>query len=155
MEFDFKPLAESDLQLLFDWLNRSHVAEWWGGPVSLSAIRDEYMPLIRPSSSIRPYIVRLNGSPVGFIQSYVVMADQTSGWWSDEQDPGAMGIDQFLADTENLGKGMGTDMLTQFIDLLFSDPAVSKIQADPAPNNLRAIRCYEKAGFRKVAQLPQ
>jgi aminoglycoside 6'-N-acetyltransferase-1b len=27
---------------------------------------------------------------------------------------------------------------------------VTKIQTDPAPTNLRAIRCYEKAGFRKV-----
>jgi aminoglycoside 6'-N-acetyltransferase Ib len=27
---------------------------------------------------------------------------------------------------------------------------VTRIQADPAPTNLRAIRCYEKVGFRRV-----
>jgi RimJ/RimL family protein N-acetyltransferase len=30
---------------------------------------------------------------------------------------------------------------------LFADPAMTKIQTDPAPTNHRAICCYEKAGF--------
>ncbi|HFH3062039.1 TPA: GNAT family N-acetyltransferase, partial [Pseudomonas aeruginosa] len=29
------------------------------------------------------------------------------------------------------------------------DPEVTKIQTDPSPSNLRAIRCYEKAGFER------
>jgi aminoglycoside 6'-N-acetyltransferase-1b/aminoglycoside 6'-N-acetyltransferase-2 len=41
-------------------------------------------------------------------------------------------------------------LVRTLVDLLFSDPRVSKVQTDPAPNNPRAIRCYEKAGFRKV-----
>lgn len=42
------------------------------------------------------------------------------------------------------------------VDNLFADPQVSKVQTDPAPDNLWAIRCYEKAGFRriKVIQTP-
>ena len=34
--------------------------------------------------------------------------------------------------------------------MLFSDPAVTRIQTDPSPDNHRAIRSYEKAGFRAV-----
>jgi RimJ/RimL family protein N-acetyltransferase len=41
-------------------------------------------------------------------------------------------------------------MVIQFVEFLFRDSAVTKIQTDPAPPNLRAIRCYEKVGFRKV-----
>lgn len=33
------------------------------------------------------------------------------------------------------------------VERLFADPAVTKIQTDPAPANHRAIRCYEKAGL--------
>lgn len=29
----------------------------------------------------------------------------------------------------------------------------TKIQTDPAPDNFRAIRCYEKAGFRRVGPI--
>jgi RimJ/RimL family protein N-acetyltransferase len=150
MELDFKPLTNSYSQLLVDWLNGPHVAQWWGAPVSFSAVRDEYMPRLDLGSSVRCYIAHLDGIPVGFIQSYVVMADQASGWWPDERDPGAVGIDQFLGDPKNLGKGMGTEMVTQFVELLFRDSAVTKIQTDPAPHNCRAIRCYEKAGFCKA-----
>jgi aminoglycoside 6'-N-acetyltransferase Ib len=41
-------------------------------------------------------------------------------------------------------------MVTQFVEFLFRGSAVTKVQTDPAPTNLRAIRCYEKVGFRKV-----
>jgi aminoglycoside 6'-N-acetyltransferase-1b len=150
MQFNFNPLTESDLQLLFECLNRPHVAEWWNGPTSLAQVRDKYLPRLSLDSSVHPYIARLNGIPIGFIQSYIVIAQQASGWWLDEQNPGAIGIDQFLADAENLGKGIGTAMVTQFVEFLFWDSGVTKIQTDPAPTNLRAIRCYEKARFRKV-----
>jgi RimJ/RimL family protein N-acetyltransferase len=39
-------------------------------------------------------------------------------------------------------------MVAQFVERLLCDPAVTRIQADPRPDNARAIRCYEKAGFR-------
>jgi RimJ/RimL family protein N-acetyltransferase len=35
-------------------------------------------------------------------------------------------------------------------ELLFAEAAVTRIQTDPAPDKPRAIRCYEKAGFRRV-----
>jgi aminoglycoside 6'-N-acetyltransferase Ib len=104
LQFDFTPVTESDLQLLFEWLNRPHVMDWWNGRTSFTEVRDKYLPRLGLDSSI----ARLNGIPVGFIQAYVVMAQQASGWWPDETDPGAVGIDQFLADAENLGKGIGT-----------------------------------------------
>lgn len=47
-----------------------------------------------------------------------------------------------------LNKGLGTKLVCALVELLFLDPAVTKIQTDPAPNNHRAIRCYEKAGLR-------
>ena len=34
--------------------------------------------------------------------------------------------------------------------LTLRDHAVTWIQTDPSPTNLRAIRCYERAGFRQV-----
>jgi len=59
----------------------------------------------------------------------------------------------FLADPESLGRGLGTQMLAEFTNLLFQDPSVSKVQADPAPANARAIRSYEKAGFERTGTI--
>ncbi len=59
------------------------------------------------------------------------------------------GIDLSLANASQLGKGLGTKLVRALVELLFNDPEVTKIQTDPSPSNLRAIRCYEKAGFER------
>ena len=69
MQFEFRPLAQADLQIPFEWLNRSHVTECWDGPISLNEVRDKYLPRLGSDSRVHPYIGNLNGDPVGFIQS--------------------------------------------------------------------------------------
>jgi RimJ/RimL family protein N-acetyltransferase len=136
-----------DLRLLHEWLQRPHVAEWWSPTPSLEEVEEEFGPLISEHSTTRPYIVLFDGVPSGYIQSYVAMGSG-EGWWEDEQDPGVRGIDQFLAHADQLGQGLGTEMVRAFVLDLFADPTVTRIQTDPSPENARAIRCYEKAGFR-------
>ena len=64
---------------------------------------------------------------------------------------GVRGIDQSLANASQLGKGLQEPSLVRaLVELLFNDPEVTKIQTDPSPSNLRAIRCYEKAGFERA-----
>ena len=118
------------------------------GRRSLAAVRAKYLPRIS-SGSVRPYIASSNGEPIGFVQSYRA-TECGGGWWPDEHDSGVMGIDQFLAEGNSLGRGLGSEMARQFVAFLARDPAVTRIQADPSPRNGRAIRCYEKAGFRRV-----
>ena len=89
----------------------------------------------------------LNGEPID-AQSYVALGSG-DGWWEEETDPGVRGIDQLLANASQLGKGLGTKLVRALVELLFNDPEVTKIQTDPSPSNLRAIRCYEKAGFER------
>jgi aminoglycoside 6'-N-acetyltransferase-1b len=149
MALVFKSLTEADLPTLTEWLNRPHVAECWDASTSLEEVRTQYLPCLVGESAVWPYFVYLDGVPIGYIQSYLA-ADAGDGWWLDEHDPGVRGIDQFLADGQRLGQGLGTQMVTEFVQRLFEDPNVTKIQADPRPSNERAIRCYEKSGFRRV-----
>jgi RimJ/RimL family protein N-acetyltransferase len=134
---------------MHEWLNQPHVAHWWDDRTSLAVIEQDFGPLLDQQSTTRPYIVLGDGAPIGYIQSYVAMGSG-DGWWEDEQDPGVRGIDQFLAHPGDLGRGLGTEMVRAFVNELFADPAVTRIQTDPSPENLRAIRCYEKSGFHAV-----
>lgn len=148
----FRPLVVSDLAMLHEWLHRSHVSEWWGNPTSYADVERDYLPSITGESTTRAYIALLENEPIGFIQSYVVMgADE--GWWEQETDPGARGIDQFLCNSEQLGRGLGRAMVRTFVEKLFQDPVVSKVQTDPSPANDRAIRCYRRAGFVDVGEV--
>jgi RimJ/RimL family protein N-acetyltransferase len=142
----FEPLTGRDLPMVHAWLQRPHVAEWWREPTTLAELERDYVPGTTTGSSTRAYIAILDGEPVGFIQSYVAMGSG-EGWWEQETDPGTRGIDQFLANAEQLGRGIGSAMVRLFVERLFEDPAVTKVQADPSPENQRAIRCYRRAGF--------
>lgn len=148
-EIAFRPLTPGDLPMLHDWLSRPHVAEWWDGIPAPEELAEEFGPMMAVGSTTRPYLVLGDGWPIGYIQSYVALGSG-GGWWPDETDPGVRGIDQFLADAEHLGRGLGTRIIRAFVDRLFEDPAVTRIQLDPRPDNQRAVRCYEKAGFRPV-----
>lgn len=142
-------MTEHDLPMLHAWLNRPHIVAWWGGDEqrpSLEEVRQQYRPQVLAASAVTPYIAMLGDEAIGYAQSYVAMGSG-DGWWADETDPGVRGIDQSLASPALLNRGYGTRLVRALVEQLFSDPAVTKIQTDPAPDNHRAIRCYEKAGF--------
>lgn len=143
-------MTEQDLTMLHEWLNRPHILEWWKDDcLSLAEVRKHYMPSSLAQENVTPYIGLLNGEPFAYAQSYIALG-AGDGWWEDETDPGVRGIDQSIAYPQLLNKGLGTKLVQAMVNLLFSDPQVTKVQTDPAPENLRAIRCYEKAGFRQV-----
>lgn len=149
----FRPLTEGDLPMMAAWLSRPHLAEWWGGTPTAAELEAEYGSAIAGIGPTQCFIALADRDEIGFIQSYVAAECHDDGWWLDEHDPGVLGIDQFLAHAEQLGQGLGTAMIRAFVARLFEDPTVTRIQTDPDPSNGRAIRCYEKAGFRAVREL--
>ena len=144
----FRALQASDLPMFHDWLTRPHVAEWWGTPDPAAEVAEYYAASIAETVPHWCFIAELDGAPTGFIQAYTPPAFHGEGWWLDEHDPNVRSIDQFLANAEQLNQGLGSAMVRAFIAKLFQDPSVTRVQTDPAPENLRAVRCYEKAGFR-------
>lgn len=148
----FRPLLPADLPTLHDWLTRPHVAEWWRPTPTLTELEEKYAEHFAGVSGVKPCFALGDGTPIGYIQSYTAMGSG-DGWWTDEQDPGVRGIDQFLANAEDLGRGLGSQMVRSFVETLFADPAVTRVQTDPDPRNGRAIRAYEKAGFRPVGEI--
>jgi aminoglycoside 6'-N-acetyltransferase len=60
--------------------------------------------------------------------------------------PGARGIDQSIGDPSLVGRGHGSAFVRAHCDRLFAAGAPA-IGTDPHPDNKRAIRAYEKAGF--------
>ena len=148
--FTFTPMGEHDLAMMREWLLRPHVAEWWGPAQTIDELREDYVLHVDEPNATRAYVVRREGEPIGFIQAYVVLGSG-DGWWEDATDPGARGIDQFIAVESLLSRGIGRAMIGAFLDELFADPAVTVIQTDPRPDNPRAIRCYTAAGFEPVS----
>lgn len=148
----FRPMTTADLPMLHEWLQRPHVAEWWTPTPSWEEVQHDFASETLAAERVSAYVALDEGMPIGYIQSYIAMGSG-GGWWPDERDPGVRGIDQFLANAEQLGQGLGTRMVRAFVERLLADPSVTKVQTDPSPDNPRAIRCYEKAGFRAVREI--
>lgn len=149
-EFSFDPLQKTDLDLLCKWLNEPHVKEWWDDNLTNDEIKSKYGTRIG-DSVIVPFIAYLNKKPIGFIQYY--QANKVGdGWWPDEAE-GTLGIDQFIGEKDLINRGIGTEMIREFVDHLFRNLNAKKIITDVAPKNRRAIRCYEKVGFEFVKEI--
>lgn len=147
--FEFKPLTEQDLPLLYSWINQPAVAQWWEDVgVDWHTFKGKYLNKCNSGFEF-PFIVHAAESPFGYIEYYEARS-VGNGWWPDQQDDGVYGIDVFIGDASSLGHGYGTLFIRRFVENLFSLDYVKKIIIDPAVTNLRAIRCYEKVGFVAV-----
>ena len=143
----FQPLTEEYLPLLTEWLNRPHMQLWWRNEkTDINKVREKYIPRIFDTDTAKPFLFFINEIPYGYIQYYSI-SNGNPNWWPDKPGEGVFGSDQFIADEENLNKGIGTKMITEFIIYLQKIVDVKEVRVDPSPTNLRAIKCYEKVGF--------
>lgn len=139
--FTFKKLSTEDIPLIHSWIMRPHLREYWieAGLEDFETFKKNYEGKIS-SEKASPYIVLLQGKPIGYIQSYPI-------------NKKTFGIDQFIGVPEFVNKGLGSMFVKEFTDELLLSNKTSKIITDPSILNLRAQKAYEKAGFKKKAAL--
>ena len=61
---------------------------------------------------------------------------------------GTRGIDQFIGEPEMIDRGHGSALIRAFVDDLLQS-GTPRVLTDPSPGNTRAVKAYEKAGFRR------
>jgi aminoglycoside 6'-N-acetyltransferase len=141
--YDFRPVTEADLPLVAGWLAEPHVAEWWDDPeAGIASIRDHI-----DSISVEPLIVELSGKPIAYLQSYDPHLEDDHPY--SDQPFGTLGIDLSIGPGEMVGIGHGSAIVRQFVEELFAEGA-PRVIIDPHPDNARAVRTYEKAGFHEI-----
>ena len=148
--FSFKLITPEHFLLLFQWFSQDYIAQLWVEPTEWTAFQTTWNAKIAEPGVFR-YLAYLDNKPIGYIQ-YFRVTDKDRAHFSDVQLPDhSIGLDLFIGDQEYLGKGYGTRLIQDFIELIqVKEPACSTIIIDPAPDNVRAIKCYEKVGFKRV-----
>ena len=148
MRIEFRPLAESDLVTLEEWLRRDHIAPWWRDDIGESLA--EYRGAIEGREPTDHFLIVVDGRDVGMIQTYLV-SDYPE--WEEvvQVGPGVAGVDLLIADPELVGRGLGARVLAQFADeIVFARAETQAVVATPEAANRRSWRAFEKAGFRHV-----
>ena len=149
-----RPVKPADLGLLRDWIGRPHWQEWWG-PVDREI--DYIQDMLAGRDTTRPFLFCRGEEPVGYIQVWSI-ADQVDAGWAEEEawllhaPSDAVGVDLSIGDINQLGKGIGSRVLADFAVTL-GEEGHRTILIDPDSDNTRAIRAYEKAGFRSLPHL--
>jgi len=150
----FQPVEPTHYALLGGWLATPHMRTWWGDPEEeLGLIRD----MVEGRDTTRPFLILLDGEPVGYIQNWFIGHYQNEEWikdnpWLAGLPSESVGVDICIGDERRLSQGIGSAALHEFVTKLRIEGHATII-IDPDPANVRAVRAYRKAGFVPIPEL--
>jgi aminoglycoside 6'-N-acetyltransferase len=139
--YAFRPMSADDLPTIKRWLETPHVRQWWRDPAEQFALVSG--DLGHPDMA--QFIVAAESREFAYLQCYNLSA------WDcgfGPQPDGTRGLDQFIGEADLVGRGHGSAFVRSFADRLFESGTL-RVVTDPDPANARAIRAYERAGFRR------
>jgi len=129
-----RPLMEADIEPLARIVTEPEIAKWWSG-YGADRLRTEMLHDERVTS----FAIELDRRLVGVIL------------YQEETDPDyRFASVDVTVDTAHIGHGFGTDALRTLARYLFDERGHHRLTIDPALVNKRAIRAYEKVGFKPV-----
>ncbi|MEX3008609.1 GNAT family N-acetyltransferase [Hoeflea sp. TYP-13] len=144
--YTFSPVTEADFPTLTCWLQTPEVRRWWGDP-------DHELSLIKEDLNdprMANLIVVFDDRPFAYAQHYEIHS------WPHEHlshlPRGTRAIDTFIGEPDMIGVGHGSGYLHALANQLLKDGACGVV-IDPDPQNVRARRAYEKAGFIRKEEL--
>jgi aminoglycoside 6'-N-acetyltransferase len=129
-----------DLALVASWLIHPHVAAWWGDPKeALAAVREH-----QPSCAA---LIHRDTRPVGFLCWQVpTPAEMAAAGLEDLPSP-LVDVDILIGEPDARGQGVGPTALGHLLAKLRTE-GIQLVGLAAAIGNTRALRAYEKAGFR-------
>ena len=135
-----RPGDERDVPVLCAILAEPEVACWWGDPEPASVV----VAKLRGDDESVLLVIEAAGQIIGGIE------------YHEENEPmyRHAGIDIYLS-ARGQGQGFGTEAVALLARFLCEQRGHHRLTIDPAAANHRAIRSYEKVGFRRVGVLRQ
>lgn len=129
-----RPARPDDVDRLAEILGELEVVRWWRSEDDQRAAAE----FVAGEGHV-PFAIELDGEVIGGIQ------------YAEQDDPEYRhaGLDIFLA-TVHHGAGLGPEALRLLARHLVEERGHHRLVIDPAAENTRAIRAYERVGFRPV-----
>jgi aminoglycoside 6'-N-acetyltransferase len=128
-----RPARELDADLLVRWHADPDVARYWDDE---TFTRDQMLERLR-RPDVDAFVVEENGRPVGYLQV----------WRAGDEG----GLDMFLVPAAR-GRGLGPDVGRAVARHLRDRRGWRRVTVDPYLWNARAVRAWERAGFRALEE---
>lgn len=137
-----RPATNRDRDTIRRWLARADIQDWWG---PLSQTEAEVTIALESASAICR-MIEADGEAIGY--AHAIDAAEWGADLPDDLQPGTWDLDLFIAAEEHRGMGAGAAALALLKDEVFATTLACAVCVFPSIKNERAVRAYEKAGFR-------
>ena len=155
-EISLRLLNEQDKNLLLKWLTDERVLNFWEGKSAvfdLDRITEDFYG--EENVEVIRTIIEYQGQAIGYLQMYKLDNEALEEYSYQSTNKVIYGIDQFIGEPEYWNKGIGTKFMRLVLQYLTNSKGAEIVILDPHADNPRAIRCYEKVGFKKIKFLPK
>ncbi|QJD83208.1 GNAT family N-acetyltransferase [Cohnella herbarum] len=152
-EISLRSLEPEDAPLLVRWLSDPVVLEYYEGrdrPHDMDLVRQHFY---EDCEGVTPCIIQYNQVDIGYLQFYLIDEDELEQYDLKDYQGNIYGMDQFIGESEYWNRGIGSRLIQETVKYLIDHQAATKIVMDPQAWNTRALRVYEKCGFRKKMYL--
>jgi aminoglycoside 6'-N-acetyltransferase len=133
----------SDHALLEKWIKNSHIKEWWGDPDKI--IKE----LSEPAIGGEEAIITIQDKPVGYVRWQIPSLEELLEAGLDDLPNSVVDIDIAIGEVSYLGRGIASQALRLLINRLLMSANAPMIMMCTSINNIKAIKCFDKAGFKK------
>ncbi|SHH84331.1 GNAT family N-acetyltransferase [Desulfosporosinus lacus] len=136
-----RTVEENDIDTIYQWYNDQEVNFWSSGAWPLNTLQSKDQIAVK----------FLDGSPDIYRYSILDENDHLIGTigFKELNIPGRSAtIYIVIGDKAYWGKGYGTDALIVFARFLFTQWNFHRLSLDTWDENIRAIKAYEKVGFK-------
>lgn len=144
-----------DMSLLLEWLNNPLVLQYVyeeGIPWDLEKVQQEFAEKTIDGESAIACMILCNDKEIGYFQYYPI--DEDSYKYNDittyEKLKGGYGIDMFIGKPELWEKGIGGTVVSLIEEYLKTQLGIHILCVDPATDNERGMRFWEKVGFLPI-----
>ena len=122
---------------LHKWCQNEFVYEWFEQRIlSYDEIVNKYKNKLKEGKQ-ELLIIKCNDKDIGLVQIY-------------RYDKDTYEYDLFIGEEEYLNKGIGTIIVNKVNNYIHDKYNVNSIILRPFKRNIRAIKCYEKCGFKYI-----
>ena len=138
--------SEDTYNKLYYWCSNKNVYEWFEQRLlTYDEIVSKYKKKLLDKKQDL-YIINYNNKDIGLVQIYKYEDDINLNYNNTYE------YDLFIGDTDYLNKGIGKEIVELINNLIYTKYKSDYIILRPFKRNIRAIKCYQKCGFKIIKE---
>ena len=149
-------MTDLDFSILLKWLTDDRVLAFYDGRdthYNAATLKSNYSE--EWDTIYYRVIFEYKGNEIGYGQIYRLYDELYEEYQYPQSGEIVFAMDQFIGEPEYWNRGIGSKYVQMVLEFLKAEQNADAVILDPWKSNARAIRAYEKAGFKIIAELPE